>query len=123
MNTPHPLLSVTRVLTLTTYSLLFILLMAWNTVLAPKPNVPVALSLLVIVGPLLLPMKGVLDRKPVSHIWLALLALVYFILGVTSAYSHVALRHLAGAEIIFSVTLFFAALFFARWEAQRIKPL
>ncbi|HBC56596.1 MAG TPA: DUF2069 domain-containing protein, partial [Gammaproteobacteria bacterium] len=112
MNPPHPFLSVTRVLTLAAYSALFLLLMAWNTVLAPKPNVPTAISLLIIVGPLLLPMRGVLDRKPISHIWLALLALVYFIFGVTSVYSDAELRLLAGAEIFLSVMLFFSALFF-----------
>jgi uncharacterized membrane protein len=121
MTQAHPMLQPVRLLSLFSYASLFLLLMAWNTLLAPKPHVPIAVSLLLIVGPLLLPLRGVLNRRPVSHVWIAVISLLYFILGVTSMYSHPELRLLALLETSLSILLFFSALYFARWEAQRLN--
>ena len=93
---------------------LFILLMLWNTLLAPSPHIPVALVLLVTVTPLLLPMRGLLDRKPKSCAWAAYISLIYFIHGVAETYANVDERFYGSLEILFSLMLFLGATFFIR---------
>ncbi len=74
------------IIALTGFFGLFALLMLWNTVLAPSTRFPVALVLLITVTPLLLPMRGLLDRKPKSCAWVAYVSLIYFIHGSAEAY-------------------------------------
>ncbi|WP_305906398.1 DUF2069 domain-containing protein [Methylomarinum sp. Ch1-1] len=88
---------------------LFILLMAWNTVLAPSTRFPVALVLLVAVTPLLLPMQGLLHGKLKSCTWMSYVSLLYFTHGVAEAYANPAERYYALAEIALSLLLCFGA--------------
>lgn len=88
---------------------LFFLLMAWLTVLEPASQVPTALLLLFCVGPLLLPLKGLLNRNLKSCTWMSYLSLPYFAHGVAEAYVNPAARPLALLEIVFSLLLCFGA--------------
>jgi len=97
---------------------LFALLMLWNTVLAPSTRFPVALVLLVAVTPLLLPMRGLLDRNPRSCAWAAYVSLIYFIHGSAEAYVNVAERLYASLEIMLSLMLFFGAAFYVRFVGK-----
>ncbi|MCK5478598.1 MAG: DUF2069 domain-containing protein, partial [Methylococcales bacterium] len=49
---------------------LFILLMLWNTILAPSQHFPVALVLLFTVTPLLIPFRGLLNANLKSCTWM-----------------------------------------------------
>ncbi len=91
---------------------LFLLLMAWNTVLAPSTRIPVALSLLIGITPLLLPFRGLLDGRLKSCTWLSYLSVFYFTHGVIEAYANPLERHLALTEVVFSLILCFSAGFF-----------
>jgi uncharacterized membrane protein len=91
---------------------LFILLMAWNTVLAPSTRFPVALVLLVFITPLLLPFRGLLDGRLKSCTWISYVSLIYIVHGVLEAYANPAERYLAIAEIILSLALCFSAGFY-----------
>ena len=93
---------------------LFVLLMLWNTVLSPSTHFPVALILLVVITPLLLPMRGLLNRKPRSCAWAAYLSLIYFIHGSAEAYANADERLYASLEIILSLMLFFGTTFYIR---------
>jgi uncharacterized membrane protein len=94
---------------------LFVLLMLWHTLLAPSTQFPVALVLLVMVTPLLLPMRGLLNGKPKSCAWAAYISLLYFVHGSIETYSNPGERYYAALEVIFSLMLFFGAVAYVRW--------
>ncbi len=106
------------IVALTGYFGLFALLMLWNTVLAPPSRFPVALSLLITVTPLLLPLRGFLDRNPKSCAWMAYISLAYFIHGTIEAYVNTNGRLYPSLEIIFSLMLFFGATLYVRFAGK-----
>ena len=93
---------------------LFFLLMLWNTVLAPSIYFPVAIVLVVMITPLLLPLRGLLHGKPKSCAWAAYVSLIYFIHGSIEAFANADQRLLAIFEVFFSLLLFFGATFYVR---------
>ena len=97
---------------------LFALLMLWNTILAPNTTFPVALILLVTVTPLLLPLRGFLNRNARSCSWMAYISLAYFIHGSVEAYANNLERLLPSLEVVFSLLLFFGANFFVRYSRK-----
>jgi uncharacterized membrane protein len=99
---------------LTGYFGLFLLLMAWNTVLAPSVYFPVSLVLIVMISPLLLPLRGFLNANPKSCAWAAYVSLLYFIHGSVESFVSADQRLLALLEVIFSLLLFFGASFYVR---------
>ncbi|MEO1878526.1 MAG: DUF2069 domain-containing protein [Methylococcales bacterium] len=86
---------------------LFILLMLWQTVLAPSQNFPVVVVLLGTVAPLLLPMRGLLNANLKSCTWMSYLSLFYFTYGISEAYLSSSPAELcyASLEIFFSLLL------------------
>ncbi|MDO9424906.1 MAG: DUF2069 domain-containing protein [Methylobacter sp.] len=98
---------------------LFALLMLWNTVLVPSTRLPVALVLLVAVTPLLLPMRGLLNRNPRSCAWAAYISLIYFLHGTAEAYVNADERLYASLEILLSLMLFFGATFYIRFAGKQ----
>jgi uncharacterized membrane protein len=73
--------------TLLSFLALFIWLMVWHIYLAPSAHWPVSLTLIVVIGPLLLPWRGLIHGNRRSAIWLCYLSLPYFIHGVVEAYA------------------------------------
>ncbi|WP_026602599.1 DUF2069 domain-containing protein [Methylomonas sp. 11b] len=88
---------------------LFLLMMAWHTLLFPSNQLPTALLLLISVGPLLLPFKGLLNRDLKSCTWMTYLSLPYFAHGVAEAYVSQIERPYALLEVFFSLLLCFGA--------------
>lgn len=117
MNPTH----LARCTALLAYFGLLILLVAWLTVLAPSTYLPTALLLLIVVGPLLFPLRGLLHGKPYTHAWVSMLALLYFTHGVIEAWSNRTERVYAWLEIFFSVLLFLGSMLYARWRARELK--
>ena len=99
---------------LTGYFGLFFLLMAWNTVLAPSVYFPVSVVLVVMITPLLLPLRGLLNANPKSCAWAAYVSLLYFIHGSVESFVSADQRLLALLEVVFSLLLFFGASFYVR---------
>ena len=64
---------------------LFALILAWNAWLAPPQVLPRALVLILLLTPLLLPLRGLLAGRPYTHAWSAFLAMLYFVIGVFHA--------------------------------------
>lgn len=112
---------VARTAALGGYFGLLALLLLWNTWLAPSHYFPVALTLLVLVVPLLFPLRGLLHGRISTHIWAGLLALLYFVHGVGEAVSNPKAWGLGVLEITFSVILFAGALLYARFRAAELK--
>jgi uncharacterized membrane protein len=111
-----------RVITLTTYFGLFLLLIAWSVWLEPPRRLPVALVLIVLVGPLLLPLRGLLHGHPYTHAWTSFMALFYFVAGVFNAAGVMNRPWLAWLEIALSVMLFFGAVFYTRAKVRALNP-
>jgi len=84
---------------------LFILLMLWNTVLSPSTHFPVALVLIFVVTPLLLPLKGLLNANLRSCTWMSYISLFYFTYGISEAYTMPAEFYYALLEVFFSLLL------------------
>jgi len=111
------MLQVSRIATLTGYFGLFLLLIAWTAWLDPPSHLPVAIVLLVLIGPLLLPLRGLLYGRSYTHAWTSLLALFYFVAGVFNAAGAPAKPWLAWLEIGFSILLFAGAVCYVRLRA------
>lgn len=99
---------------------LFALLMLWHTILAPGNQFPVALVLLAIVTPLLLPMRGLLSRHRKSCTWMAYISLFYFVHGSTEAYSNVDERLYALLETLLSLMLFVGTSFYLHFSPKSV---
>lgn len=97
---------------------LFSLLMFWNTVLYPSTRFPIALVLLISVGPLLLPLRGFLRTEARSCAWMAYLSIAYFMHGSVEAYVNPLERLEAGLEILFSLMLFVSAIVVIRLQKR-----
>ncbi|SJM91810.1 conserved membrane hypothetical protein [Crenothrix polyspora] len=98
---------------------LFIWLMAWHTVLAADAaKFPVALMLIITVTPLLLPMRGLLNRNKRSCAWAAYISLAYFIHGAAETYINADQRFYLSLEVLFSLMLFFGTTFYVRFVGK-----
>lgn len=96
------------------YAALFVLLLAWLTVLAPPPKPLISLSLLVLMVPLLLPLRGLLRGRRYTFAWSTLLILAYFAHGVAGAASVGLARWLGLGEIALSLVFFGSAIIYIR---------
>lgn len=99
---------------------LFLLLMAWPTLLAPSTQLPKVLILLISVGPLLLPFRGLLNRNLKSCTWMSYLSLPYFAHGVAESYVNQGQRPYALLEVTFSLLLCFGAGLYV-YKAEKIR--
>lgn len=103
-----------RTVALTGYFGLFGLLLLWLAWLEPPRRLPIALALILWVGPLLFPLRGLLRGRPYTHAWTSFLALFYFAFGVFHAAGPMAHPGLAWFAIGFSVLLFLGAILYVR---------
>jgi len=100
---------------------LFILLLVWTVYLAPPTIFPISLVLLFYVGPLLIPLRGLLHGKLYTHAWLHFMALFYFTIGVMVAAANVDERLYALAQILFSIMMFIGSMMYVRVKAREMK--
>ncbi len=105
-----------RRLTLFSYFALVIVLLTWYGIYSPAP-----LMLLLLLLPLLFPLKGILTGNPYTHAWSSFLILLYFIHGVVEAYANPPARSLALLEVLFSVTFYTGAVLYARTRGRQLK--
>ena len=110
-----------RITTLAAYFGLFLLLILWTIWLEPPRYLPVALVLMLLVGPLLFPLRGLLHGRPYTHAWTSFMALFYFVAGVFNAAGAMTRPWLAWLEIALSITLFFGAVLYTRYRARELK--
>jgi len=98
---------------------LFFLQLAWHTLLFPLSGFPTALLLIISVGPLLLPFRGLLYGNLKSCTWMTYLSLPYFMHGVAEAYASQIERPYALLEIGLSLLLCFGAGFYV-YKAEKV---
>lgn len=59
----------------------------WQAFIAPSAVYPVALTLIVLLAPLLCALRGMLHGRRYTHQWMSMLSLFYFALGTADAYA------------------------------------
>ncbi|RMG54240.1 MAG: DUF2069 domain-containing protein [Gammaproteobacteria bacterium] len=94
----------------------------WHAWIAPPRELPRALLLIVTVGPLFLPMRGLLHGRPRTAAWATFLALFYFIAGI----DHIATpgaRAFGWVETLLALCLFLGSMFYARLEGRRRRRI
>lgn len=106
-------LLLARTATLTGYGGLIALMLTWQLWLSPS-TLPSGLILLVLVGPLLLPLYGIVRGRPKSHFWASLLALFYILHGAGELFATREDRPLAVMEIVLALCLYIGALSYVR---------
>jgi uncharacterized membrane protein len=106
-------LLLARTATLTGYFGLIALLLVWQSWLSPS-TLPLGLVLTVLLGPLLLPLYGIVRGRPKSHFWASVLALFYLLHGAGELIATPQDRPLALMEIVLAVCLFAGALAYVR---------
>ncbi|WP_017941385.1 MULTISPECIES: DUF2069 domain-containing protein [unclassified Thioalkalivibrio] len=74
-----------RGLALIAYLALLGLILVWTTWIDPPEIVPISVALVILVLPLLFPLRGMLHGRRYTHAWSSLLALAYVTLGITLA--------------------------------------
>ncbi len=107
-----------RIIALGGYFGLLSLLVAWTVWLAPPRGLPIALVLIILVGPLLFPLRGILHGYARAHFWASLLAIFYFVAGVFHIAGGIEQSWLAWWEIWLSIVLFAGALGYVRCASQ-----
>jgi len=115
------LIKLSRAASLAAWLGLFIHLLLWNTILAPSNYFPVALVLVVMVGPLLFPLRGLLHGKPYTHAWASFLVMLYFAHGVQEAWVNPDERVYALLEILLSVVFYIAAITYAKLRGRQLN--
>ena len=99
------------------FGLMFTLL--WWILLAPhSENYPTGAVLILLVVPLLFPMRGILYGKPYTHAWAGYLMLFYLAHGITELYSGDAHFIYPLLEIIFSILFFGSSIIYIRLNAK-----
>lgn len=110
-----------RRVALTSHLALLALILAWYAWLAQPATFPVIAALILLAGPLLLPLRGLLHGRTYTHVWTAMLALVYLLHGLIVALSVPELRLLAGAEAVLALTLYASCIGYSRLRAREAK--
>jgi uncharacterized membrane protein len=104
--------------TLTGYFGLLFLMLLWLGWLSPPERFPIAMALLLMCGPLLLPLRGLLHGRSYTFAWSSFLALFYLLHGIVEAYSTPADRLYALLEILFSLLFYTGAILYVRLLAR-----
>ncbi len=110
-------IQLSRTLTLTGYFGLLSFIPLWYLVLQPIEAKFVSMTLLLQVGPLLFPLRGILHGRVYTHAWAMYLALFYFIIGIW--YAGDSSTRLFG--IIFSllsVLFFLGSMLYTRFQGK-----
>ena len=108
-------IAVFRGLSLFGYFGLILLIFCWHLWIDPLPAKFISITLLIQLGPLMFPLRGILNGKAYTHAWASYLALLYFVVGIWHA-AAVDSRMFGILISLFSLIFFIGAIFFARYQ-------
>lgn len=98
-------------------------LLCYTVINAHSENeLPRSIQLLIVPGPLLLFLTGMLNGKPKTHLFASIAGLVYFSFGVIALFSLESRNH-GVLQIICSSILFFGGVMYARHGARHLNQL
>jgi uncharacterized membrane protein len=105
------MLAVTYYLTLFSYFSLLALCLIWHMVISPPTQLPVAFVLLVLTVPLLIFVRGLLRDNRRSFLFISILSLFYFALGISTLYSDLTQQMYAIGLTVLGLLLHLSSLF------------
>ena len=111
-------ISIFRWLTLVSYFGLMALIFCWHLWIKPLEPQFISITLLIQLGPLMFPLRGILHGKAYTHAWAAYMALLYFIIGIWNA-SAEASRTFGILISILSLMFFIGCVFYARYRGKQ----
>ena len=88
---------------------------------APPTQGAAAVGALLVIAPLVLPLRGLLAGRVYTHAWTSFLALPYFVLGIDAAATGNTPGGLALGIILASLTLFTGAVGYARLRGRELR--
>ena len=97
------------------------LLPAWYGWLAPMQWFSRTTVLVVLLIPMLAPLRGILQGRPYTYAWSGFIALLFFTHGVVEAYSNAAARMYASLEILLCGMWFCGAILYVRQARGQIN--
>lgn len=103
--TQNQLIKLGRWLTLSGYFSLLFGLFAWHLLIEPPAEHLISIIIFFQLGPLMLPLFGLLNGKLYTHAWSMYMAIFYFVVGVWYAGSSEDL--MIGLYVIFTSLVFF----------------
>jgi uncharacterized membrane protein len=101
-------------LAITAYLSLIVLLLLWLIWLAPLPAGATSPALLILLGPLLIPLRGILYGRRYTMAWTSMLILLYFLHGVVAAAGGGRAAWLGSIEIVLALGYFGLAIRYVR---------
>jgi uncharacterized membrane protein len=114
------LITLGRWLTLCGYFSLLFGLFAWHLLIEPPAKHLISIIIFFQIGPLMLPLFGLLKGKLYTHAWSMYLAIFYFIVGVWYAGSSEDLK--IGLFVIFTSLVFFlGTVIYTRFMGMQMK--
>lgn len=113
-------IKLTHAITLTGYFGLMAGIYAWHVWLGDTPDHAISVILLLQLGPLMFPLRGLLHGRVYTHAWSLYLAIFYFVVGVW--YAGAAEDRPFGMYVIACSMLFFTGALFYTRTASRQPP-
>jgi uncharacterized membrane protein len=71
--------------------------------------------------PLLFPLSGLLREKLYTYRWTGFLTLLYFLIGVSEAFTNPDLRLYGVLTLFFSIALFLSVVYYSRYLAFKVR--
>lgn len=113
-------IALSRSCTLIGYFGLLIFIPLWHLQINPIPPEFVSMTLLVQVGPLMFPLRGILHGRVYTHAWSMYLALFYFVWGIWYA-GDISTRNFGIGFSLLSVTFFIGTMLYTRFQGMAEK--
>ncbi len=109
-----------RIMALTGYFSLLILMPLWLMVLSPSQSLSPTLSFIMFTLPLLFPLKGLLQGNPYTYAWSNFIVLIYFLHSLTTLWVSPEDRLWASIELIAATIMFIGASYYAKYRGQEL---
>lgn len=107
---------------LTGYFGMLALLSSWIIYFDPPTNGTISMALIVILTPLLIALRGLLNGKRYTFAWSSMLILFYFMHGVVEAWANESklIQTLALIEVALTVIFFIGAIMFVKYKSREL---
>lgn len=113
---------ISRIITLLGYFGLMTFIPLWHLQIVPIEAKFISMTLLIQVGPLLFPLRGILHGRVYTHAWSMYLALFYFVCGVWYA-GDVSTRGFGIGFSVLSVMFFIGTMLYTRFQGMAENAL
>lgn len=113
---------LSRITTLLGYFGLLIFIPLWHLLVEPLAAEFISITLLVQIGPLMFPLRGLLHGKVYTHAWSMYLALFYFVIGIWYAGDE-STRYFGIGFSLLSILFFMGTMLFTRFQGKAEKAM